>query len=112
MTDRRSHANLPEVVLGAGVPQAPLPPGEGLGVRAGLMAECDSQVCSFVGGGHLLPCSVPLGALLGFPAMLPGSSPDSAGLLNKCPPASACGGCLLLYFVQKAYGTRRIDVRF
>src|SRR3546814_10279004 len=29
------------------------------------------------------------------------------GLRGKCPPASACGGCLLLDFAPKAYGPRR-----
>src|SRR3546814_305039 len=30
-----------------------------------------------------------------------------AGLRGKCPPASACGGCLLLDFAPKAYRPRR-----
>src|SRR3546814_11198997 len=30
-----------------------------------------------------------------------------AGLRGECPPASACGGCLLLYFAPKACRSRR-----
>ena len=33
-----------------------------------------------------------------------GASCRACGLWDKCPPASACGECLLLYFVPKATG--------